>query len=233
MALRRRQRISNALSRLGIPTGDNPAVPRGVELGRHTFGYGSETFHIYMQGARIEVGAYCSIHREARVLAGSEHVMTRPSTFPFNARLFDPAKGNLEEAIDKGTTTIGNDVWIGIGAIVLSGVLVGDGAVIGAGAVVGKSVPPYAVIAGNPAHILRYRFESDVRRRLLALRWWDWDEAQIWAAKRWLTGDVTPFLEEMERIHEPHAESDLTRRLRELPSELVTPHRPQGTPDAR
>jgi acetyltransferase-like isoleucine patch superfamily enzyme len=228
MDLRRRQRISNALSRLGIATSDRPSVPDGVVIGRHTFGYGSETFHVYRPGARIEVGAFCSIHREARVLAGSEHVMTRASTFPFNARIFDPAMGNLDEAIDKGTTMIGNDVWIGIGAIVLSGVMVGDGAVIGAGAVVGKSVPPYAVIAGNPASILRYRFEADIRRRLLALRWWDWDEAELWAAKRWLTTDVTPFLEEMERVHEARPESDLTRRLRELPSELMTPSRPSG-----
>jgi acetyltransferase-like isoleucine patch superfamily enzyme len=228
MELRRRQQISNALSRLGIATGDRPAVPAGVDIGRHTFGYGSETFHVYRPGARIEVGGFCSIHREARVLAGSEHVMTRASTFPFKARMFAPEEGNLEEAIDKGTTVIGNDVWIGIGAIVLSGVMVGDGAVIGAGAVVGKAVPPYAVIAGNPASILRYRFEADIRRRLLALRWWDWDESELWAAKRWLTSEVTPFLEEMERVHEPRPESDLAQRLRELPPELMTPRRPSA-----
>src|SRR6202035_5667487 len=227
MDWRRRRKIRYALRRFGIPLA-RPILPPGVTIGRHTFGYGDETFHIYMDGARIEVGGFCSIHREARVLAGSEHVMTRASTFPFNARIFDPAMGNLDEAIDKGTTTIGNDVWIGIGAIVLSGVMVGDGAVIGAGAVVGKSVPPYAVIAGNPANILRYRFDADIRRRLLALRWWDWDEAELWAAKRWLTTDVTPFLEEMERVHEARPERELTRPLRELPPELMTPSRPSG-----
>src|SRR5205085_10757007 len=137
-----------------------------------------------------EVGAFCSFHPEARVLAGSEHVTTRASTFPFVARLFDPAMGNLEEAIDKGTTTIGNDVWIGMGAIVLSGVMVGDGAVIGAGAVVGKSVPPYAVVVGNPAHIIRYRFNSSTRRRLLALGWWDWSDEEIRAHRRWFMADI-------------------------------------------
>jgi acetyltransferase-like isoleucine patch superfamily enzyme len=202
---------------------DNPILPPGVKIGRHTFGHGADTFHIYMPGARIEVGAFCSMHREARVLAGSEHIMTRASTFPFNARLFDPAKGNLGEAIDKGTTTIGNDVWIGIGAIILSGVLVGDGAVIGAGAVVGKSVPPYAIVTGNPAHVIRYRFDQITRRRLLALGWWDWDDEEIRTQRRWFAGDIESFLDEMEKVHRTRPESDLTRRLRELPPNLVTP----------
>jgi acetyltransferase-like isoleucine patch superfamily enzyme len=228
MDWRRRRTIRYALRRFGIPLG-RPILPPGVTIGRHTFGYGDETFHIYMDGARIEVGAFCSIHREARVLAGSEHVMTRASTFPFNAQIFDPATGNIDEAIDKGTTTIGNDVWIGIGAIVLSGVMVGDGAVIGAGALIGKSVPPYAIVAGNPAQILRYRFDVETQRRLLALGWWNWDDEQLRAARRWFTAEVAVFLEEMERIHEPAPDSALTRRLRELPPHLVTPQRPSGT----
>jgi carbonic anhydrase/acetyltransferase-like protein (isoleucine patch superfamily) len=181
-----------------------------------------------MPDARIEVGAFCSIHDEARVLAGSEHVTSRASTFPFKAQLFEPSRGNREEAIDKGTTTIGNDVWIGIGAIVLSGVLVGDGAVIGAGTLVSKSVPPYAVIVGNPAEIVRYRFDSDLRRRLLALSWWNWDDEELRAANKWFMGDVRSFVEEMERRHDPAPESELLQRLRELPIDLMTPHRPRA-----
>jgi carbonic anhydrase/acetyltransferase-like protein (isoleucine patch superfamily) len=94
---------------------------------------------------------------------------------------------------------IGNDVYVGVGAIVLSGVSIADGAVVGAGAVVTRSVPAYAIVAGNPARIVRYRFDEQTRERLLALRWWDWDDAAILAARRWLVGDVAVFLDEMER----------------------------------
>lgn len=70
-------------------------------------------------------------------------------------------------------TSIGHDVWIGSSAVVIAGVTVGHGAVIGAGAIVTKDVPPYAIVVGNPARVLRYRFEPDVIEKLLASRWWD------------------------------------------------------------
>jgi acetyltransferase-like isoleucine patch superfamily enzyme len=226
----RRQRIQKALRRVGVPLSKAPALPPGVEIGRHTFGYGSETFQVYMDGARIRVGAFCSIHRDARVLAGSEHVMTRASTFPFKARLFEPKKRNIHEAIDKGTTIIGNDVWIGLGATVLSGVMVGDGAVIGAGAVVSKSVPPYAIVAGNPARIMRYRFDRGIRDRLLALAWWEWDDEELHASNHWFMVDIESFLDEMERVHGPRPESDLVRRLRELSPAAITPEHEHVAP---
>jgi acetyltransferase-like isoleucine patch superfamily enzyme len=91
---------------------------------------------MFVHGARIEVGAYCSIVPEVRILARSDHATQRVSTFPVNALLFDPAGGNLKDVIDKGTTVIGNDVWIGLGALIMSGVLIGDGAVVDAGSVV-------------------------------------------------------------------------------------------------
>ena len=83
----------------------------------------------------------------------------------------------------------------------------------------------YAIVAGNPAQIIRYRFDGATRRRLLALQWWEWSDEQIAALKPWFMGDVDSFLNEAERMHGPRAESDLTRRLRELRPELLTPHR--------
>jgi acetyltransferase-like isoleucine patch superfamily enzyme len=218
------QQIKNAWARFSVLLKGSPARSPGVSVGRHTYGHDERTFQVFLVGARIEVGAFCSIGPQVRVLAGSDHVTTRASTFPLNARLFEPAKGNMEEAIEKGPTVIGNDVWIGLGATILSGVMVGDGAVVGAGAVVSKSVPPYAVVVGNPAQIVHYRFDSDIRRRLLELRWWNWEDREIRDLKRWFMADVESFLEEMERVHEPRAESDLTRRLREAPPEFLTPH---------
>jgi acetyltransferase-like isoleucine patch superfamily enzyme len=199
-----------------------------VTIGRHTYGHDRRTFQVFIPGARIEVGAFCSIAAEVRILAGSEHIVTRPTTFPLNARLFNPGEQNHAEAIDKGPTRIGNDVWLGLGATILSGVLVGDGAVVGAGAVVSKFVPPYAVVAGNPAELFYYRFDRSTRDRLLGLRWWDWSDAEIWAARRWFAEEVSSFLEQMEQAHDPRPESDLTRLLREAPATALTPHRGEG-----
>jgi virginiamycin A acetyltransferase len=139
--------------------------------------------------------------------------------------LFDPDKGNRLEAIETGPTVIGNDVWIGLGATVLSGVMIGDGAVIGAGSVVSKSVPSYAVVVGNPAHIVHYRFDEITRRRLLALSWWDWDDAKIRELRHWFMTDIESFLQEMERTHDPRPESALTMRLNGMPAGLLVPHR--------
>ena len=175
-------------------------LPAGVTVGRHSYGYDENTFGIFTHGASIEVGAFCSIAREARILAGSEHITTRVTTFPLNALLFDPAGGNAADVLNKGTTRIGNDVWVGLGATVLSGVSIGDGAVIGAGAVVSKSVPSYAIVAGNPAQIIRYRFDNVTCCRLLALQWWEWSDEQIIALKPWFMADVDAFLEEAERV---------------------------------
>lgn len=208
-----------------MSTSTDVALPSGAIVGRHTYGHDWNTFQIFIPAARVEVGAFCSIAPEVRILAGSEHITTRATTFPLKAALFDQAEGNSGDVIDKGTTVIGNDVWLGLGATVLSGVLVGDGAVIGAGAVVSKSVPPYAIAAGNPAQIIRYRFEPQIRERLLALAWWDWDDEDIRALKAWFVADIESFLDEAEHAHRGVAENHLTRRLRETPPELMTPHR--------
>jgi acetyltransferase-like isoleucine patch superfamily enzyme len=90
------------------------------------------------------------------------------------ARAFDFAERSYREEVT--TTTLGNDVWVGAGAIIKGGVSIGDGAIIGAGAVVTRDVPPYAVVAGIPARVLRLRFEPDDIAFLQRIRWWDWSE---------------------------------------------------------
>jgi acetyltransferase-like isoleucine patch superfamily enzyme len=206
MDRRRRREVRNSIIRSYLPRApdpdrDRPPLPRGVEIGRHTYGFGEHTFPVFTEGARIVVGAFCAIDNEARIHGGGEHVITRAASFPLNAMLFDRGKRNAIDDRETGPTVIGNDVWIGKGATVLTGLTVGDGAVIGTRAVVTKSVPPYAIVVGNPARILRYRFDAEIRDRLLALRWWDWSDEEIRARRRWFMGDVESFLDEMERLH--------------------------------
>lgn len=79
----------------------------------------------------------------------------------------------------KGTIEIGNDVWIGTSAVILSGVKIGHGAVVAAGSLVTKNIPPYAIVGGNPAKIIKYRFNEDKIKELLEMNWWDWSEEKI------------------------------------------------------
>jgi carbonic anhydrase/acetyltransferase-like protein (isoleucine patch superfamily) len=90
--------------------------------------------------------------------------------------------------VPTGDTIVGSDVWTCEECVILSGVTIGDGAIVGAGAVVTKDVPPYAIVGGNPARLIRYRFDERQREALLAIRWWDWPEAEVRAALPALTG---------------------------------------------
>ena len=127
-----------------------------------------------------EVGSYCSIAADACVGMG-KHELTMLSTSP----LFTEKKNGTGHSWSDKTpfpyekVVIGNDVWIGERAMIMGGRTIGDGAVIGAGAVVTKDVPPYAIVGGVPAHIIKYRFPQDVIDKLIDLKWWDIDEEKL------------------------------------------------------
>ena len=148
-------------------------------IGEYT--YGSPAIFIFDDDTRLVIGKYCSIADRVVILLGGNHRLDWATTYPFSA-----FPGQWPEAADvqghpasKGNINVGNDVWTGFGATLLSGITIGDGAVIGAGAVVSRDVVPYAVAAGNPAVEIRKRFSADIIVKLLNLRWWDWPEEKV------------------------------------------------------
>lgn len=148
-----------------------------VSVGRFT--YGNPQFMLWSDSERIQIGAFCSIADEVVIFGGGEHRTDWVTTFPLRIAFDAPLAYKDGHPASKGTTKIGNDVWIGFRAIVLSGVTIGDGAVIGAGAVVATNVAPYSIVIGNPAKVVRYRFPAHEIEKLLALRWWDWETDKI------------------------------------------------------
>ena len=166
------------------------------DAGRHS--YGDPEVHDWGEGARLRIGAFCSFAHGVQVFLGGEHRVDWVTTYPFN-RMW-PAAAQVEgHPATKGDVVIGNDVWVGAEAVILSGVRIGDGAVIGARAVVAKDVAPYAVVVGNPARQVKLRFSPETVRRLLAVAWWDWPDERIERAlPLLLSGEVERFLEQAE-----------------------------------
>lgn len=138
--------------------------PEGlVNVGNYT--YGPIKF-LSITGNKLIIGNYCSIASGVTFLAGLDHPTKFISTYPFISRF---ASG--KDAVSKGDILIDDDVWIGYGATILSGVHIHQGAVIAAGAVVTKDVPPYAVVGGVPAEIIKYRFSLDIIKKLLKIEY--------------------------------------------------------------
>lgn len=148
-----------------------------VTVGRYT--YGDPKFLLWGSEDRIDIGSFCSIAQNVTVFGGGEHNVDWITTYPLRIAFGHVLAGKDGHPKTKGKTTVGSDVWVGYGAVILSGVTIGDGAVIGAGSVVTKDVPPYAIVAGNPARLIRYRFNEDTRAMLLQIAWWNWPLEEI------------------------------------------------------
>lgn len=169
----------------------------GLPIGRGS--YGDIAIQKWDKDWQLTIGAYCSFAQGVRILLGGEHRTDWVTTYPFNV-LHAGSRHITGHPHSKGKVTIGNDVWVGTEALILSGVTIGDGAVIGARTVVTRDVPPYAIVSGSPAKVVKYRFPEPVIQRLLAVRWWAWDEAQVERAiPDLLQPDIEVFLERAER----------------------------------
>ena len=127
-----------------------------VEVGQYTYGrINALTFN---DQNKLKIGHFCSIGPNVMFVVSADHYLDRISTFPFMVKVTQTV---TTEGLSKGDITVEDDVWIGYGATILSGVHIGQGAVIAAGTVVTKDVPPYAIVAGVPAKVIKYRFSQE------------------------------------------------------------------------
>jgi len=150
-----------------------------LEIGDYT--YGIPRILSWDEGTRLKIGKFCSIAGEVIVFLGGNHRTDWVTTYPFSDFVdeWPEAKHMVGHPASKGDVVIGNDVWIGVGAVIMSGVTIGDGAAIAARAVVTRDVEPYCIVGGNPSRLIRKRFDDETIRALLEIRWWDWPVDRI------------------------------------------------------
>lgn len=153
-----------------------------ISAGPHT--YGQPTIFWWGEEARLMIGDYCSIASGVSFMLGGNHHSEWVTTYPFDADPEAWPTSPIAKVVPetKGDIVVGSDVWIGTSAFILSGVTIGHGAIIAARSVVTKDVPPYAIVGGNPAKLIRYRFPPEVIERLMSIQWWTWSEDRIAAA---------------------------------------------------
>jgi virginiamycin A acetyltransferase len=145
-------------------TATNLFDPEKVSVGKYSYGPLC-ILSWNAPGENLTIGHFVSIASGVRILLGGSHRIDTFSTYPFRVKFF----GEPVEAITKGPIVINDDAWICTNALILSGVTIGQGAVVAAGSVVTKNVPPYAVVAGNPARIVKFRFSQEIINRLMSI----------------------------------------------------------------
>lgn len=168
---------------------DDPADPTGFERNNILFHYGPD---------RLILGKYCALARGVRFfMNAANHRTTGVSTYPFPLMggAWAQAGDLFRDRPSRGDTVVGNDVWIGQDAVIMPGVQIGDGAVVAARSVVTSDVPAYAVVGGNPARLIRQRYDASGVERLQRIAWWDWPAEVVTAHLRTLMAGTVDDLE--------------------------------------
>lgn len=196
---------------------------KGKNVSYLTLGDGS-----YISGASYEkvmwrghvlVGNYCSISHGIKLVVAQNHDYRKVTTYPFDNpklfKIFQSVYPNMKHITDKPhidliscsynphQIIIGNDVWIGSGVTIMGGVHIGSGAVIGTNSTVTKDIPPYAIAAGNPARVVKYRFDQETIKKFMAIKWWNWDVKKIM--------ENAPLMSDVEKFLEKHYTPDLEK----------------------
>jgi virginiamycin A acetyltransferase len=171
--------IKNVVTRPNIVIGDytysdDPDDPEGFER--------NVLYHFPFIGDKLIIGKFCALAKGVKfIMNGANHKISGFSTYPF--QIFGngwekvmPQPGDLPY---RGDTVVGNDVWIGYDALIMPGVKIGDGAIVATRSVVVSDVPPYTIVGGNPAKVIKQRFPDDTVAALLEIAWWHWDIEKI------------------------------------------------------
>jgi chloramphenicol O-acetyltransferase type B len=197
--------ISKALKKARLIAVKNSTVHSTSKLESGTSFYSSTMGKFSFCGydceiVNADIGSFTSI-ANCVVIGGGRHPMEWVGMSPVFYEGRDSVNAKFSEHVRQQPrrVSIGHDVWLGRSVIVLPGVTIGDGAVVGAGSVVTKEVPPYAIVAGNPARLIRYRFSELLRSRLLSARWWDLNDRELRALAPYVR-DVEAFLEAAGKI---------------------------------
>lgn len=168
------------------------------DIGKET--YGNPVVLAWGATSRLTIGSYCSIGGNVQILLGGNHRTDWVTTFPFPVRWPEAASISGHPA-SKGDIVIGHDVWIGRQSVILSGVTINTGAVVGCNSVVSRNVPPYTIVAGNPAREIRKRFTDRQIERLLASCWWNYGRSELVELLPLLcNSDIDSFCEAIEKI---------------------------------
>jgi acetyltransferase-like isoleucine patch superfamily enzyme len=150
-----------------------------MSIGKYT--YGDPIVQFVNDDAKLTIGKFCSISGGVNILLGGNHRSDWVTTFPFghiHQNTFNKFNGEGHPAT-KGDVTIGNDVWICAHVTIMSGVTIGDGAIIARNSHVVKDVEPYTLVGGNPAKYIKHRFNPEQIKKLLEIKWWNWDDNKI------------------------------------------------------
>lgn len=161
--------------------------------------YGKPKIQAY-SGVKLNIGKFCCIEIDVTFLLGGEHRTDWITTYPFNVLVkeFNNIKGH---PLIKGDINVGNDVWLCHGAKILSGVTIGDGAVITANSLVNTDVPNYAIVGGNPAKVIGYRFDKKTIKKLEKIKWWNFKEDKLVKIIPFIqNNNIEKFFEEIEKL---------------------------------
>ena len=160
--------------------------------------YGMPSVKNTHPNATLSIGSYCSIANNVEIYLGGQHRTDWISSYPFPA-FFKQATHILDYETTHGDVVIGSDVWLCRNCIILSGITIGHGAVVANSAIVTKDIEPYAIVGGNPAKFIRWRFDYETRQALLKSEWWEWPENEILSiVDRICSNNPKDFLEYME-----------------------------------
>lgn len=174
----------------------------------------------YTTDAHILVGNYSSLAHNLNFYLGLSHNHYAVTSYPIS--VFTGAQGNEHAACNRHQIIIGNDVWIGGDVLLMSGVHIGNGAVIGAGAVVAKDVPPYAVVVGNPARVIKYRFDAETIARLQRIKWWNLPQEEIEPLLLTYHNDMEGFLSHFDLPPQEAAQDETSAAIEQLRAQGYT-----------